>query len=155
MSPSDTLSKLAQVDQQHGFTHRSVRLSSATHASAAEVEDALRSWAGAAGWIARQSAVLTLAGARVAELDTTPSSGAVLECELGTASETLQLRRLGAGWVWTRLLEIPGGDMLSDDVVLVTTTQGKAARYRRYWTLPACGAAEITACRLVGLEDIA
>ncbi|MGQ0566597.1 MAG: hypothetical protein ACT4OK_16205 [Gemmobacter sp.] len=103
--------------------------------------------AGATGWVARQSGVTVYPGEAESGL------GDVLEAELGTKDETLQIRRLDGGWVWTRLTEEAGGGRITDEVCLVTT-HGKAARYRRYWSVPADGATEIVACRLIGLEDI-
>lgn len=154
MRPDDIL---ACLPDDHGFSRKSVKVSGAETKRQEEIEDLVRSWAGkgASGWIARQSGVVFPPGAD------DPALGAVLEAELGTGEASLQIRRIGAGWACTTLEETAVGAHVCDDVVLVTTplekadTAGpKAARYRRYWRLPDGGAAEIIACRLVGLEEI-
>lgn len=149
--PEEILEILGKVSDDHGFAHLSVNIELVlTNLNTPDdVQDLLQrsEWASAVGWIARQSGVIIRPDA-----DDT-SLGAVLEAELGNAAASLQVRRLEGRWVATRIEETLAGDMLADDVVLVTT-HGKAARYRRYWKLPESGAAEIVACRLVGFEEM-
>lgn len=157
MRPEDIL---ACLPDDHGFSRKSVTVSGKETRHLEDVEELVRTWAGkgASGWIARQSGVVFPPGAD------DPGLGAVLEAELGTGEASLQIRRIGAGWAWTTFeeeAEEEAGAHVCDDVVLVTTpletadTAGpRAARYRRYWRLPDSGAAEIFACRLVGLEEI-
>ncbi|WP_428697117.1 hypothetical protein [Stappia sp.] len=155
MQPDDIL---ACLPDDHGFTRLSVTISAKETTHQKDIEDLVRTWAGkgASGWIARQSGVVFPPGAD------NPALGAVLEAELGTRDASLQIRRIGAGWVWTTFEETAAGAGVCDDVVLVTAPLEKAdaagpraSRYRRYWRLPDNGAAEIFACRLVGLEEIA
>lgn len=158
MRPDDIL---ACLPDDHGFSRKSVKVSGKETKRQEEIEELVRTWAGkgASGWIARQSDVVFLPGADNRAL------GAVLEAELGTGKASLQIRRIGAGWACTTFeeeeAEEEAGAHVCDDVVLVTTplekadtARPKAARYRRYWCLPDGGAAEIFACRLVGLEEI-
>jgi hypothetical protein len=149
--PHDTiLAALRDVIGDHGYAARSVDISGVEHATAHGVEALVdRAIAvNAHGWIARQSGVVVLPGQDDLSL------GAVVEAEWSEGSVSIQVRRLAGRWLVTTLTEVEGGDMLSDDIVHVTT-DGRAARYRRYWRMPTDGAAEITAWRLVGLEDIA
>jgi hypothetical protein len=148
MQPDDVLDLLASG---HGFakTHLSIVTCTAPVAESAEIERLIAEFPNTQGWIARQSGVVMKPGADPEEL------GAVLEAEIGNATKTLQVRRLGAEWVWTCLIE-NGKDgflCLAQDQCLVTT-ENKSARYRRYWALPENGAVEVVACRLVGLEEL-
>lgn len=154
MRPDDIL---ACLPDDHGFSRKSVEVSGRETKRQEEIEELVRTWAGkgASGWIARQSGVVFPPGAD------DPALGAVLEAELGTGEASLQIRRIGAGWAWTTFEEEEAGAHVCDDVVLVTMPLAtgdaagpRAARYRRYWCLPDSGAAEIFACRLVGLEEI-
>jgi hypothetical protein len=151
MQPETLKSILNKLPGHHGYTRSSFRIESGRFGSVYEVEDMISAgtWAGASGWIARQSGVVMRP-----EMTDAPGFGAVIEAELGTPEASLQMRRLTGGWVWTRIDEVAGGAQLSDDIVLVTTGS-RTARYRRYWTLPDDGAAEIIACRLVGIGEIA
>jgi hypothetical protein len=105
-------------------------------------------WRSARGWIVRQSAAIP----RPRQEDD-PATGAVLEAELVAGMATLQIRRLPGSWIATMIFEGKGTDCLSDDLVLATV-RDNAARYRRYWALPADGAVTLLACRLTGLEEI-
>lgn len=110
-----------------------------------EVESLLADLKAKAGWVARQSGVVFLPAADDKGL------GAVLEAEVVADNVTLQIRKLGGAWVWTRLTETAEAGRLSQDVVLATVGGG-TAYYRRYWELRDDGAAEVIACRLVGVK---
>ena len=147
MKPDDLTVLLG--DAQSDFSKVSCAVTG-SRKTAAELDALLASapWDKASGWIARQSRVIF----RPHDQDDT-TQGAVLEAELGTDTSSLQIRRLEGGWVVTLIEEGTGDDMLADEVHLVTTF-AKVARYRRYWALPDDGAAEITACRLVGFTEL-
>jgi hypothetical protein len=148
MQPDELLTTLKVMDAQHGYAARRVSVGT-ERIDRSEVEARLAgAWAEAQGWIARQSAVL----ARPRQADD-PMQGAVLEAELTRGAETLQLRCLPGQWLATTVTEGDGEHCLSDEVVLVTI-RDKAARYRRYWRLPADGAVTLIACRLIGFEEI-
>ena len=150
MRPDAVLEKLALVEPDHGFSVGSVKVSRTDHATAAEVDTLLDTdWRGATGWIARQSAVAIVPGQ-----PDNPTEGAVIEAEVTLGARTLQLRRLPGTWVATEITEGQGDPRLCDEVVVVTV-EGKAARYRRYWSVPADGAVAVVACRLIAFEEIA
>lgn len=140
---------VALLDRGHGYCQVTLKVSScAEHVRATgEIEHLLRAFPDAAGWIARQSGVTF-----PPERDD-PGLGAVLEAELGNATESLQIRRHDAAWVWTRLTEGEGDPCLAEDVLLATLG-GRAALYRRYWSVSHDGLAEIRACRLVAVKEI-
>ena len=108
-------------------------------------------WATAGGWIARESKVIS-AQKDIGKVDD-PGQGALLDAELCLGSKTLQIRRLPGLWLLTVITETEGDGYLADDRLIMTLTHG-AARYRRYWTIPDDGAAEVIACRLTGFEAI-
>lgn len=150
MQPDAVLSALSGVIDQHGYRAVSVHLSRTDPVDAAAVDRLLaRDWKGATGWIARQSGVAIVP----AQADD-PAQGAVIEAEVTLGARTLQLRRLPGKWVATEITEGQGDPRLCDEVVVVTV-EGKAARYRRYWSVPADGAVAVVACRLIAFEEIA
>ena len=106
-------------------------------------------WAAAGGWIARESKVIS-ALKDIGKVDES-NQGIILEAELFLGPKTLQIRRLPGLWLWTVIEETDGDDILADDRLIVTLKHG-AARYRRYWTIPLEGDAEVIACRLTGFE---
>jgi hypothetical protein len=147
MKVEGVLASLEAVLPGHGFRKASVawKTGKLPMGRPDEIEAKIKSLTYTAGWIARQSGVVVLPDPDDGSL------GAVLEAELGSDAVSLQIRRVGAEWVWTQLTEVDG-DMLCEDVTLVTV-QIKAALYRRYWTLGDEGAAEVVACRLVGYTE--
>lgn len=110
---------------------------------------ATRPWTRATGWIARQSGVVV----RPDQADN-PALGDLVEAELTDGLQTFQVRRLPGCWIVTAMIEGAGTVHLTDEIVVVMTN-GRAARYRRYWSLPDDGATEVVACRLIQFEDIA
>ncbi|MBD1206741.1 MAG: hypothetical protein H9533_21780 [Rhodobacteraceae bacterium] len=146
MQPDDLIAILGIAS---GYRKGAVRIDSGTASSNAEIEDLVAEMYGqsASGWIARQSGIEDRPGPLRADL------GSILEAELGTAAETLQLRRIGDGWGWTRLVETGDGGMLVDEVELAAVG-GRSALYRRYWALPDTGAAEVTTCRLISVRTL-
>lgn len=157
MTPVGIAGLLTRVEPDHGYAVGQVDVAGAK-ADRAGVEALLAGeWAAGSGWIARQSAMI----ARPRQADD-PREGAVLEAELALPGRSLQIRHTGPHWTVTTLTEGRGDPCLSDEVVVVTvhdeviegSTTGRAARYRRFWSLRGDGAAEIFACRFVQFEGI-
>lgn len=146
MQPDDLIAILGTAS---GYQTRGVRIDSGVVSSDAELEDLVASMEAqaASGWIARQSGVEDRPGPSRTDL------GSILEAELGNDAQTLQIRHIGYGWGWTRLVETQDNGMLIDEVELAATG-GRSALYRRYWTLPDSGAAEVTACRLISVRAL-
>lgn len=108
-------------------------------------------WSDAAGWIARESRVIS-ASSNIAQADD-PTQGKILEAELCLATRSLQIRRLPGRWLLTEITETSGDEVLADDRLVATVRHG-IARYRRYWTVPTDGAVDVIACRLTGFEAL-
>lgn len=135
---------IALLGPSSGYRPGRLRIETGTASSPSEAETLLSGLIadGANGWVARQSGVQIFPG------ESSGALGGVIDAELGTASSSLQLRRVGSAWIWTSITDGDGTDVLVDEVDLVTTSQA-SARYRRYWRLPDDGSVEIIACRLV------
>ncbi len=149
MKPEDILKSLGGAVDAGVYRATAVEVTHEDYTSAVEVNTRiLRDWAGAEGWIARQSKVFILPR----EADG-PTEGAVLEAELTLGTKTMQLRRLTGKWRATLITEGVGEPCLADDLRVVTVGQGVAI-YRRFWVLPDDGAAEVTACRFVKFDEV-
>ncbi len=114
----------------------------------------IHDWAGT-GWIARQSGICVIEDG--AGDDST--LGPLVSAELvETPNVTHQIRRVTNGWHVTTITETSGATHLADTVRHIAkeghlAKDRRLAVYRRYWSLPADGACEVVAWRLIGFEQ--
>lgn len=152
MNFKKTLKALSQCQPDHGFREALVEIGAPTNFSKPEkLEAFLADWAGAEGWIARQSAV-DIYATNV----TRPTSGHVVTGELTLTDKSIQIRRLPDRWIVSTIYENRGMSCLYDVVRHLTLGHG-AAVYHRYWKLPEenpeDGAIQIFAWRFVRFEE--
>ena len=149
MEAEALLALLENWEGDHGYHVASLSVTSKSEPAAAAVDREISDWAGNGhGWVARTSGVQVFPGE---ENDT--SLGPVVAAELTRGDTTLQVRRHPEKWVLTILTETGEKTHLADEIVHLTTGGG-AARYMRYWQLPADGAVEIIASRFIGFEEV-
>jgi len=158
MNFEKTLKALSQCQPDHGFREALVEIGAPINFSKPEgLEDFLADWAGAEGWIARQSAVdiYSTNGTR-------PKNGHVVTGELTIADKSIQIRRLPDRWIVSTVYENRGMSCLCDEVRHLTLKHGAAklgaAVYRRFWKLPEenpeDGAIQVFAWRFVRFEEL-
>lgn len=141
---------LAKVVPNHGLEPVGLVDMSLEHVQAAkELETKISAWGGT-GWIARQSGVCVI-GDGVGD---DPSLGLPISAEIVTSTTcTRQIRCVQGGWNITTVADKAGETHLAETIKHIAQ-EGRIAVYRRYWSLPEDGAAEVVAWRLTGFEEM-
>ncbi|MBL3587407.1 hypothetical protein JMM61_18830 [Rhodovulum sulfidophilum] len=149
MKAEETINALKGLVQVNGLAAVDLDVPLLEHLSdPTDVEARIASWTGT-GWIARQSGVRTI----VSGAGDDTALGQPVSAEIVDASGvSRQLRRVVDGWNITTVKETAGTSHLAETVRHVALDH-RIVVYRRYWSLPDDGAAEVVAWRFVGFEE--
>lgn len=150
MTANGVTKLLAKVVPHHGLKSVGpVDLSLEHVQDAEELERKISDWGGT-GWIARQSGVCVISDG----VGDNPSLGLPISAEIVISTTcTHQIRCVQGGWNITTVAENNGETHLAETIKHIAQ-EGRIAIYRRYWSLPEDGAAEVVAWRLTGFEEM-